>query len=153
MSVTGLDNVVGRLKLEFDVAKNEKTEAAITEMLIVGGSNASALTPVDRGNLISSQGRKTYQGVNGWAGTVFYGARYAGWVHKMSGKLKGKPRANFGFTSNRSNAGPQKPKAFGAGSGNGTYWSPDAEPDFLTKGMEEMAKDNSAAILRKHYQV
>lgn len=145
MSVTGLDNVVGRLKLAFDQAQGEKTEAAITEMLIVGGANASSMTPIDQGNLINSQGRKTYPGKNGWEGSVFYGAHYAGLVHKMSGKLKGKPRADFGRT--------REGKAFGGGSHDGNYWSPDGEPQFLTKGMEQMGADSAKDILKKHYSV
>lgn len=153
MGVKNLESVIGRLRLEITSAKTEKTERAITEMLIDGGANAATLTPVDRANLINSQGRKTWTDDKGMGGAVYYGAAYAPAVHEMSGKLKGKPRAHFGVTSNHSNAGPQKPKEFGGGSGKGNYWDPDAEPHFLKKGMEEMAKDSAVAILKKVYSV
>ena len=109
MGVKGLDSVVGRLKLHLDQTKGERTEAAISEMLIEGGINAHSLTPVDKTNLINSQGRQTWMHTTGWAGSLFYGAYYAGWVNKASGKLKGKPRPD----------------------GKGSYWAPDAEPHFL----------------------
>ncbi len=125
-------------------AKGTETEKAITEMLIVGGANASTLTPIDSSNLINSQGRKTWDTGTGKAGAVYYGAKYAGAVHEMSGKLKGQPRAHFGVTR----AGQE----FGGGTGTGNYWDPDAEPKFLTKGMEQMAKD-AQTILKKHYAV
>lgn len=144
MGVKGLDQVVGRLKLTLENAKNEKTEAAINEMLIIGGGYAQDLTPRDVGNLINSMGRITYAGPKGWAGSLYYGASYAGYVNSASGKLKGQPRAHFGSTR----AG----KEFGGGSLSGRYWDPDAEPHFLEKGMQEMAKDVQT-ILKKHYAV
>lgn len=142
--VKGLDSVVGKLKLVLDAAKNEKTEKAITEMLYLGGSFASELTPIDQGNLIRTQGRQTWNNPTGWAGAVFYKANYAGWVNSMSGKLKGKPRAHFGKTR----AGIK----FGGGSHSGNYWDPDAEPHFLEKGMEKMAAQ-APEILKKIYSV
>lgn len=142
--VKGLDSVVGKLKLVLDAAKNEKTELAITEMLYLGGSFASELTPIDQGNLIRTQGKQTWNNPNGWAGAVFYKAQYAGWVNSMSGKLKGQPRAHFGFTR----AGVK----FGGGSHTGNYWDPDAEPHFLEKGMEKMAAQ-AQDILKKNYSV
>ncbi|EGI5777983.1 HK97 gp10 family phage protein, partial [Salmonella enterica subsp. enterica serovar 4,5:i:-] len=48
-------------------------------------------------------------------GKVGYSAKYALYVHNASGKLAGKPRSN----------------------GNGTYWSPNAEPRFLTKAADK----------------
>jgi len=145
MGVKGLDSVVGRLKLTLSDAKGKNTEAAITEMLIVGGANSQILTPADTGNLRQSQGRQTYPGANGWAGSVFYGAYYAGYVNRASGKLKGQPRGHFGATR----AGV----AFGGGTGKGRYWDPAAEPHFLEKGMEEMATDMAQLILKKHMAV
>jgi hypothetical protein len=152
MPVTGIDQVKGRLKLIMDQAKGAQTEAAVTEMLIIGGSMASELTPVDTNFLLNSQGRKTQPTPTGFEGAVYYGAKYAGWVHEMSGKLKGQPRAHFGVTSNHSKVGPQMPTEFGGGTKTGNYWDPDAEPHFLTKGMEKMAKE-APNILKKHYAV
>jgi hypothetical protein len=144
MPVVGLDQVVGRLKLTLETAKEEKTEKAITLMLISGGASASSLTPVDSSFLINSQHRKTWTTDLGYAGAVYYEAFYAAWVHEMPGKLKGQPRANFGKTG----AGVE----FGGGSLSGNYWDPDAEPHFLKLGMEEMAGD-AEAILKSVYAV
>lgn len=153
MPVTGLDKVVGNLKLALENAKEEKTEKAITMMLISGGANASALTPIDSSFLINSQHRKTWTTDLGYAGSVFYEAFYAAWVHEMPGTLKGQPRAHFGTTSNVYKfGGPQKIAEFGGGSLSGNYWDPDAEPNFLKKGMEEMAQD-AEAILKSVYSV
>ncbi len=153
MSVVGIENVVSRFKLTLEQIQGEKTEGAITEMLIIGGFNAHSLTPIDSNFLYNSQGRETAATPTGWTGALYYGAKYAGWVNKMSGKLKGKPRQDFGVTSNRSEFGPQKPKAFGGGTHMGNYWDPAAEPHFLEKGMQQMAKENAEAIFKKHYQV
>lgn len=152
MSVTGLDQVVGRLKLVMDEAKGERTNKAIIEMLIVGAENAATITPIDTSTLINSQGRELWQTPTGQAGAVYYGAKYAKWVHNMTGKLKGQPRAHFGVTGNQSEFGPRQKIQFGGGTGVGRYWDPDAEPKFLEKGMEQMAKD-AESILKKHYAV
>ncbi len=149
MSLTGLEQVVGRLKLQFDIAKSDSTNKAITEMLIVGAGHAATMTPIESGNLINSQGRKTFEGANGWKGAVFYGAHYAPALEFASGKLKGKPRA--GVESFTAYKGTQKERvAFSSNTGN--FWDPDAEPHFLKKGMEEMAID-APLILKKHYSV
>lgn len=144
MPVTGLDKVVGNLKLALENAKTEKTEKAITMMLISGGANASALTPIDSSFLINSQHRKTWDTDLGYAGAVYYEAFYAPFVHEMSGKLKGQPRDDFGKTGSG--------VAFGGGSKTGNYWDPDAEPQFLKKGMEIMGTE-AEAILKSVYSV
>lgn len=138
-------------------ASGEMTERAITEMLVIGGQNASHLTPVDTGNLINSQGRKVWPTPEGMSGAVYYGFKYAGYIHDLPGKLKGLPRAHFGKTGNQSEVGPQKVKEFGGGSLRGRYWDSlggenTGEPKFLVKGMEEMAKE-APAILKKIYSV
>jgi hypothetical protein len=149
MTTTGIDQVVGRLKLALEDAKNEKTERAITAMLISGGANASALTPIDSSALINSQGRQTWPTDSGYAGAVYYGAHYAGYVHEMPGKLKGRPRNSVtSFTAYRGTANERL--AFSGNQGN--FWDPDAEPHFLKKGMEEMAAD-ATVILESIYAV
>ncbi|MES1987456.1 MAG: hypothetical protein V4440_05395 [Pseudomonadota bacterium] len=154
MPVTGLDNVVGRLKLQFQSAKNEKTEAAITEMLLEGERNAVSLTPANVGYLRSTADHRTVLEGNGWAGYVFYGAMYAAAVNRASGKLKGQPRAHFGRTRIHSFFGPLQSKEFGGGDLTGRYWDPvGSQPHFLETGMEEMAQDSADRILKKHYQI
>ena len=130
MPVTGLDQVVGSLKLQMNKAKGELTNKAITEMLIIGAENAATITPIDTSTLINSQGRQLWTTDTGQAGAVYYGAKYAKWVHNATGALRGKLRANK----------------------NGRYWDPGGEPQFLKKGMEEMAQD-AGAILKKYYAV
>lgn len=149
MSVTGIDQVRGRFKLLMEQAQGEKTERAITEMLILGGQYSSELTPVDTGNLLRSQGRKVWPTADGMAGAVYYGFKYAGYIHDLPGKLKGLPRGHFGKTR----AGVE----FGGGSLNGRYWDGPggdntAEPKFLVKGMEKM-QEEAPAILKKIYPV
>lgn len=144
MPVTGLDQVVGRLKLVMDEAKGERTNKAITEMLIIGGENSAVLTPIDTSTLINSQGRELWATATGQSGALYYGAKYAKWVHNMPGTLKGQLRNHFG----RTRAGVN----FGGGTLGGRYWDPDAEPKFLEKGMQQMAVD-AEAILKKHYAV
>lgn len=149
MSVSGLDSVIGKLKLFIDEAKGDRTEKAITEMLIIGGSNASFLTPIDSSNLINSQGRQTFPTAKGMGGAVYYGAYYAGYVNFASGKLKGRLRAGVeSFTAYKGSQ--QEKRAFASDVGN--FWDPQAEPHFLEKGMEQMANDANE-ILAKHYRV
>lgn len=157
MPVTGLDQVVGSLKLQMNKAKGELTNKAITEMLIIGAENAANITPRDTSTLINSQGRQLWATATGQAGAVYYGAKYAKWVHNMPGTLRGKPRAHFGVTGNQSEFGPRQKVQFGGGSLKGFYWdtthgNSDAQPKFLEIGMEEMAKD-AGAILKKYYAV
>ena len=149
MSVTGIEEVKQRLQSFIENVNSVKTEAAVTEMLILGAANAHMMTPIDTSALINSQSRATEQTPKGWNGYVYYGAFYAGYVHAASGKLKGKPRAGVeSFTAFR---GTQKERvAFVSDQGN--FWDPDAEPQFLTKGMEDMAKE-APRLLKKHYEI
>lgn len=149
MPVTGIDQVRGRFNLLMEQAQGEKTERAITEMLILGGQYSSELTPVDTGNLLRSQGRKVWPTAEGMAGAVYYGFKYAGVIHDLPGKLKGLPRGHFGKTR----AGEE----FGGGSLQGRYWDGlggenTAEPKFLVKGMVQMTAE-APAILKKIYSV
>jgi hypothetical protein len=149
MPVTGIDQVRGRFKLMMERASGEMTERALTEMITIGGFYASELTPVDTGNLLRSQGRKVWPTAEGMAGAVYYGFKYAGYIHDLPGKLKGLPRAHFGKTR----AGTD----FGGGSLQGRYWDGmggdnTAEPKFLVKGMVQMTAE-APAILKKIYSV
>jgi len=149
MSVTGIDQVRGRFKLLMEKASGEMTERAITEMVVLGGQYASDITPYDSNYLLQSQGRKTWPTATGWAGSVYYGAKYAPAVHDAPGKLRGLPRAHFG----RTRAGEE----FGGGTLRGRYWDAmdgtnTAEPGFLVKGMVQMTAE-APAILKKIYSV
>jgi hypothetical protein len=137
-----------RVKLKGIIAEigEDKAPKAITAALIVGGGHASVMTPQDQGTLVNSQFRAVDKSINGWHGRMGYTANYAAAVHSMTGKLKGQPRANFGKTGNQSAAGPQMPKAFGGGTGQGNYWDPQGEPQFLKKGFEENRNEIDAVV-------
>lgn len=140
MPVQGIERVRRNLKIKIGKVDGEKTEAALYAVLAEGAASAATMTPIDTSTLINSQyaPKISKTGTGGMTGNVGYTARYAFAVHNASGKLKGQPRADFGKTSNRSDVGPQIPRGFGGGSGQGTYWSPNAEPGFLTKGFKEI---------------
>lgn len=110
----------------------------MTQALVLGGSEAAALTPIDTSVLINSQFKRVEEDGGKIVGTVGYTAEYALAVHEMSGKLKGLPRADFGRTAGG--------KSFGGGTGQGVYWGPSGEPQFLRKGFEN-AEPNITAVL------
>lgn len=126
------------------------SERAVTKVLIQVEANTAPMVPIDTSALINSMYRYVRQDGNGWRGDVGFGARYAEWVHDMPGTLKGQPREDFGVTSNRSEFGPQRPTAFGGGTGQGNYWDPNAEPRFLEKGIEKTIPE-LRTILREEY--
>ncbi len=134
-------------KLIKDV-QGRKAVRAVKSAAIIIASEAATLTPIDSSTLINSQFTEIEESGSRIIGKIGYSARYAAAVHNASGKLKGQPRADFGMTSNRSAFGPQKPVAFGGGTGNGNYWDPNAEPHFLTKGAAK-AKDSVDAVMKK----
>lgn len=128
------------------------SDRAVYEILSQGGAMAATMTPIDTSNLINSQYAPQIDMKSGKvAGHIGYTADYASAVHGMPGTLKGQPRAHFGRTGNQSAQGPMVPRAFGGGTGNGNYWDPNAEPEFLTKGFEEI-KPAIPAILKRNYR-
>lgn len=143
MSVTGVDELRERLKRKLRDVSGDVTERGVTALLITGAQYAFELTPVDSSTLINSQFKKTWQTDMGWSGAVYYEAPYALPVHEAPGTLKGLPRSHFGKTADG--------VEFGGGTGQGNYWDPDAEPQFLKKGMELMAHD-ALPILRSIYE-
>lgn len=145
MPVKGIE----RVKRGFRIAVREigegKTERAVYETLSQGSAMAAQMTPIDSSNLVNSQYAPQIDVKEGKvSGSVGYTASYAAAVHQASGKLKGKPREDFGKTR----AGV----AFGGGTGNGNYWDPNAEPKFLTKGFDQI-KGALPAILKRIYGV
>lgn len=149
MPVKNMGPVRSKLKAVFENIAQEMTEATVTEILIIGGGYADALTPMDLGTLVNSRYRVVEKAADGWTGRYGYTAKYAAAVHGMSGKLKGQPRADFGRTSNRSEFGPKISEAFGGGSQTGNYWDPSGEPQWLVKGFErDGLADIKDAIVR-----
>ncbi|NIY47267.1 HK97 gp10 family phage protein [Cedecea colo] len=146
--VKGISQVVRNLNKIIDDIQGKKAARATYMSLSVVGADAAAITPVDTSTLINSQFKNMETSSSGIVGTLGYTAEYAKAVHNASGKLKGQPRADFGMTSNRSSVGPQKPKAFGGGTGQGNYWDPHGEPQFLVKALEKN-KDTIKDIYKK----
>jgi hypothetical protein len=108
-----------------------RTERSITEILITVGANTAPLVPIATSNLLNSQFRKVAPTLGGWSGEIGYGASYARYVHDAAGTLKGTNT-------------PRSPARFGV------VWGPDAEPQFLSKGIQ-LTLQGVAPILRNNY--
>lgn len=130
MAVKGIDRVkAGFAEITADI-DTDKTDAAIYAILSEGAAMAQTMVPIDTSTLANSQYAPIIDHTTGRTkGYTGYTAEYAGWVHEMPGKLKGLPRPN-----NR-----------------GDFWSPDAEPKFLTKGFEEI-EPKIPSILERMYR-
>lgn len=143
MPTTGIKRVRRNLQIQTDKICGPTTERALVAISREGAAESAKITPVDTGTLINSlmQTPQLTKLRSGMRASIGYTTAYAASVHGMSGKLKGQPRAHFGITSNRSKFGPQKPTAFGGGTGKGVYWGPNGEPQFLEKGFEKLLPD------------
>lgn len=134
MPVRGINQVRVNIKRAFDDIEQKRTEAAVYAVLSEGAALAQTKVPMDTGTLANSQYAPIIDVMPGKvAGTVGYTAAYAGAVHEMEGTLKGQPRD------------PNNP-------GRGDFWDPNAEPEFLTKGFEEL-KPAIPAILKAAHNV
>lgn len=130
MPVDGIQRVRTRIKVTFADIRGPRTREAVHVILSQGAGIASTMTPIETSNLINSQTEPrlgdTPTGVNG---VVAYTAEYAAAVHDAPGTLKGQDRET----------------------GVGQYWDPAGEPQFLSKGFEEV-KPAIPAILRRIYK-
>ena len=104
----------------------EKAVRAIKSATYIIRTESATLTPIDTSTLINSQFDTVEVSGTRITGKVGYSAKYALYVHNASGKLVGKPRSN----------------------GNGTYWSPGGEPQFLTKAAQR-TKDLVDSVIKK----
>lgn len=107
------------------------TERTLTELLIVAQGYSTLMTPAEYGNLRNSQYRivRPYNG--GIRGQIGYTANYAAAVHNASGKLRGTPRK----------------------SGNGNYWDPAGEPQFLSKAFEGEGMAAIDSVVRRGMKI
>lgn len=153
MAVKGIERVRRNFGTVIRGIDGTRTEAAVYAVLSQGAALAQTMTPMDTSNLINSQYAPQISHQQGkTSGQVGYTAAYAAAVHSAPGTLKGLPRADFGRTSNRSDMGPMRPRSFGGGSHQGRYWDPNAEPQFLTKGFDQLMP-SIPAILEGIYRV
>lgn len=144
MPIKGVKRVRERLKQELKEITDKKTHEVLWRVGMLAGGFAANMTPVDTGFLINSQFQYIGNTAKGMQLRLGYTARYAEWVHNMPGTLKGQPREHFGKTS--------EGVEFGGGTGKGKYWDPNAEPEFLRKGIDENLGEITREIERG-YQI
>lgn len=147
MPIRGLKEARQRTREVFKLV-GEKASRTMVEVLIAGRSYTLMLTPIDSSTLVNSAFIDVRTRKNGVSGRFGFTAAYAAAVHGMPGTLKGQPRGDFGRTGNQSDVGPQMPRSFGGGTGNGNYWDPDAEPEFVRKGFEDNRRQLDAVVQR-----
>jgi len=129
MPVKGIERVRRAYRLKVEEIDGQRTDKAVYAVLSQGAAMSDTMTPVDTSTLINSRYAPQISRQPGKTiGHVGYTASYAGAVHDAPGKLKGVPRP----------------------SGNGQYWDPNAEPQFLAKGFEQI-KPSIPAILKAAY--
>lgn len=130
MPAKGMNRVRSNLAKIFADIAGPMTEKTVTEVLIIGGGYADAITPMATGTLLNSRFRRVERSASGYTGRYGYTAAYAGYVHEAPGTLKGQ-------------LVPRYPSTLG------NVWGPDAEPEFLRKGFErDGLADIKAAIIR-----
>ena len=123
----GIRQAVERTSQIVDEIIATKAVRALKSATYIIRTESATLTPIDTSTLINSQFDTVEVSGTRITGKVGYSAKYALYVHKASGKLAGKPRSN----------------------GNGTYWSPGGEPQFLTKGAQRTRDLVDGAIKRE----
>lgn len=134
MAIQGIDRVRRNLRVSVDNIAGGVSERAVYEVLSQGAAMAQTMTPIDTSTLVNSQtAPQITVGPNGVEGSVGYTAAYAAAVHEEPGTLAGQPRDEND---------PSR----------GDYWDPNAEPEFLTKGFDQIIPA-IPAILRRTYRV
>ena len=123
-----IERLKRRLREEINEINRDASAAAYAIGVSVEGY-AKLLTPADTGALVNGYYVEVSHDSEGAHCEVGNMLRYAKWVHDMPGTLKGQPRENFGRTSDG--------VEFGGGTGEGCYWDPNAEPEFLRKALED----------------
>lgn len=132
MAIHGVATVKRRFLAFTELVTRKKTQRAVESLLQQWAAASRALTPVDTGALLNSMSVSTVYRTGGMIhGDLSYSAPYAGYVNKAPGTLKGKPRQN----------------------GNGNYWDPNGEPQFLQKGAAIAMGSNPISKLAVHYRV
>lgn len=122
----GVRQAVERTSQIVDEIIATKAVRALKSATYIIRTESAMLTPIDTSTLINSQFDTVEISGTRITGKVGYSAKYALYVHNASGKLKGRPRSN----------------------GNGAYWGPGGEPQFLTKGAQR-TKDLVDSVIRK----
>lgn len=122
----GIQQAIKRTQQIVGEITGEKAVSAIKAATYIIRTESASMTPIATSTLINSQFDTVEVNGTRITGRVGYSAKYALYVHNASGKLAGKPRNN----------------------GNGTYWSPGGEPQFLTKAAQR-TKDLVDSVIKK----
>lgn len=125
MAIKGMAQVRKNINRQLKMVIPAQAEKALHIATSIIGGYASLMTPVDTSTLINSQYRRVATGSGKVIASIGYTAAYAAYVHGAKGKMKGIPRA----------------------SGRGNYWSPDAEPQFLSKAGDDNLNEIDKAVL------
>lgn len=126
----GINEAIARTSQIVDEIIATKAVRALKSATYIIRTESATLTPIDTATLINSQFDTVEVSGTRITGKVGYSAKYALYVHNASGKLAGKPRSN----------------------GNGTYWSPGGEPQFLTKAAQR-TKDLIDGVIKKEMKL
>lgn len=152
IKMKGLYKAQQEMEKMLNDVQGRKAVRAVTSALLIIGVESAVMVPMDTGTLVNSQYRDVTISGSRVLGKVGYSANYALFVHNASGKLKGKPRANFGRTANHSEFGPMQSTEFGGGTLKGNYWDPRGEPKFLDKAVSR-TKDLVAKTIKKELEL
>lgn len=125
MPTRGLENVRKRITQALDDLDKRAARAAY-EAAVTGGGLADVMTPQDTGALLNSRYVVLNKAAKGWTAQVGYTAAYAAAVHDAPGT----------YVATNTPRDPKNP-------GRGSFWDPDAEPEFLKKAMESPDVDRA----------
>lgn len=125
MAIKGLAQVRRNVNRQLKLVIPSQAEKALHVATAIVGGYASMMTPIDTSTLINSQYRRVQVEYGKVVAAIGYTAKYAAYVHEAKGKMKGIPRQ----------------------SGRGNYWSPDAEPRFLSKAGDDNLQEIDSAVL------
>lgn len=125
MAIKGMAQVRKNINRQLKLVIPSQAEKALHIATSIIGGYANLMTPVDTSTLINSQYRRVTTANGKVIASIGYTAKYAAYVHEASGKMEGIPRPN----------------------GRGNYWSPDAEPRFLSKAGDDHISEIDNAVL------
>lgn len=131
MPVKGIKQVQQRTTALLTKIAGPITEKVMYEVMITGGAYSDAITPRDTSTLVNSRYIKINPISKGFVGKIGYAANYSQYVNDASGKL----------------VHTQRPD------GNGYYWDPAGEPDFLRKGFERDGLEDIKATIERGYKI
>lgn len=126
VKVRGLDRIKAKMDALLGDIQGKKAVRGVQSAMFIVGAEAASMTPRDTATLVNSQFRELSFTGTRLSGRVGFSANYAAHVHDATGQLKGQPRAN----------------------GQGDYWDPHGEPEFLKKALEEK-RDQVVEIIRR----